>query len=219
MQKRVENGLVRQWSNQRQHEHWRFRLFLWRWRVRRVGWLQAMLRDETNHAQPVASIFGRFLEKEVLEEKGGLCEEQTHSRWPSIEKCACLKGSRAQKSFTRLFGRMGSIRSSWHSLRRGRFFFFFLRIDTSLLRAACWTLASGMRLASQVKFQCGEIRKFDWCCEIQSEAGALSGSRFQSKRGVISCGAIYTVMDVRHRSSQVSSPTAVHGAFLHSQQH
>ena len=28
--------------------------------------------------------------------------------------------------------------------------------------------------------------------------------------GVISCGAIYTVMDVRHRSSQVSSPTTVH---------
>ena len=50
--------------------------------------------------------------------------------------------------------------------------FFFLRIDTSLLRAACWTMASRMRLANHVKFQCGESRKFDWCCEIPSESGA-----------------------------------------------
>ena len=33
-----------------------------------------MLRDETNHAQPLAAIFGRFLDKDVLEESGGLCE-------------------------------------------------------------------------------------------------------------------------------------------------
>ena len=33
-----------------------------------------MLRDETNHAQPLAAIFGRFLGKEDQEEKGGLCE-------------------------------------------------------------------------------------------------------------------------------------------------
>ena len=39
-----------------------------------------------------------------------------------------------------------------------------------------------MRLANHVKFQFGEIRKFDWCCEILSEAGAPCGSRFQSKR-------------------------------------
>ena len=32
-----------------------------------------MLRNETNHAQPLAAIFVRF-KKEVLEEKGGLCE-------------------------------------------------------------------------------------------------------------------------------------------------
>ena len=62
--------------------------------------------------------------------------------------------------------------------------FFFLRNDTSLLRAACWTMVSGMRLANHVKFQCGEIRKFDWCCEILSEAGAPCGSRFQSKRAL-----------------------------------
>ena len=53
--------------------------------------------------------------------------------------------------------------------------FFFLRIDTSLFRSACWTLASGMRLEVHVKSQCGEIRKFDWCCEIR---------RFHSKRAL-----------------------------------
>ena len=30
---------------------------------------------------------------------------------------------------------------------------FFLRVDTSLLCAACWTMTSGMRLANHVKFQ------------------------------------------------------------------
>ena len=59
-----------------------------------------------------------------------------------------------------------------------------MRIDTSLLRAACWTMASGMRLANHMKFQCGEIRKFDLCCEILSEAGAPCESRFQSKRAL-----------------------------------
>ena len=42
--------------------------------MRRVGWLQAMLRDEPNHAQPLAAIFGRCMGKEVLEVKGGVCE-------------------------------------------------------------------------------------------------------------------------------------------------
>ena len=63
-------------------------------------------------------------------------------------------------------------------------FFFFLRIDTSLLRAACRTLASVVRLANHVKFRCGESRKFDWCCEIPPETGAPCGSRFQSKRAL-----------------------------------
>ena len=96
--------------------------------------------------------------------------EQTRLRWPSIETCTCLKESLAKRSFTRLFGRMVFSRSSLHSLERGRVF---LRLYTSLLRAACWTMASGTRLANHVKFQCGENRKFDWCCEILSEAGAL----------------------------------------------
>ena len=43
-----------------------------------------------------------------------------------------------------------------------------------------------MRLANHVKFQCGEIRKFDWCCEILSEAGAPCGSRFRLK-GALRC--------------------------------
>ena len=61
--KTVENGRVRQWSNQRRHEHWRIPLVSVEVVVRRVGWLQAMLRDETNHAQLLAAILGRFLGK------------------------------------------------------------------------------------------------------------------------------------------------------------
>ena len=59
--KTVENGRVRQWSNQWLHEHWWIPLVSVEVAVRRVGWLQAMLRDET--------IFVRFLWKDVLEEK------------------------------------------------------------------------------------------------------------------------------------------------------
>ena len=56
------------------------------------------------------------------------------------------------------------------------------RIDTSLLRAACWTMASGMRLERHVKAQCGEACKVDWCCEILSESGVHCGLRFWSKK-------------------------------------
>ena len=56
------------------------------------------------------------------------------------------------------------------------------RIDTSLLRAACWTMASGMRLERHVKAQCGETCKVDWCCEILSEVGVPCGLRFRSKK-------------------------------------
>ena len=55
--KTVENGRVRQWSSQRLHEHWRIPPVSVEVAVTRVGWLQAMLRDETNHAQPLAEIF------------------------------------------------------------------------------------------------------------------------------------------------------------------
>ena len=33
-----------------------------------------MLRDEANHAQALAAVFGRFLGRDVLEKDGGLCE-------------------------------------------------------------------------------------------------------------------------------------------------
>ena len=119
----------------------------------------------------------RFLDdswvKRFLRRRVDCVREQTRVLWPSTVMCTCLKESRAQRSHMRLLGRMVFLsRSSWHSLRRGSFFF----------RAACWTLASGMRLANHVKFQCGESRKFDWCCEIPSDTGAPCGT-------VISCGA------------------------------
>ena len=56
------------------------------------------------------------------------------------------------------------------------------RMDTSLLRAACWTMASGMKLEKHVKAQCGEACKVDWCCEILSESGVPCGPRFRSKK-------------------------------------
>ena len=57
----LENGRVRQWSNQRLHEHWRLPLVSVEVALRRVGWLQTMLRDETNHAQPLAEIYWTIL--------------------------------------------------------------------------------------------------------------------------------------------------------------
>ena len=45
-------------------------------------------------------------------------------------------------------------------------------------------MASVMRLGILVKVQCGETLKFDWRCEILSEAGAPCGYRFQSKRAL-----------------------------------
>ena len=65
---------MRQWSNQRLDGHWRIPLVPVEVAVRRVGWLHTMLRDEKSHAQPLAAIFGRFLVKDVLEEKERLCE-------------------------------------------------------------------------------------------------------------------------------------------------
>ena len=73
-----------------------------------------------------------------------------------------------------------------------------MRLDTSLLRADCWTMASGMRLASRVNFQCGEIRKFDWCCEILLEAGAPCGSHLSAERSL-------EVSSVSEQSSVFSS--------------
>ena len=58
------------------------------------------------------------------------------------------------------------------------------RMDTSLLRAACWTMASGMKLEKHVKALCGDDCKVDWCCEILSESGIPCGLRFRSKKAL-----------------------------------
>ena len=107
--------------------------------------------------------------------------EQNNSRWPSIETCTCLNLSRAQRELHEALRKDG-FQSLFVAQSEAREVFF--RIDMSVHRAACWTVASGMRLANHVKFQCAKIRKFGWCCEILSEGVALCGSRFQSKRAL-----------------------------------
>ena len=105
--------------------------------------------------------------------------ERIRLRWRFIGTCICLRESLAQRSFTRLFGRMVFNRSSYSDRKRGK------RFDewtTSLLRAACWTMASGMKLEKHVKALCGEDCKVDWCCEILSESGVPHGLRFRSNK-------------------------------------
>ena len=119
--------------------------------------------------------------KDVLEEKGGLCEG-AHPFAVAFHRdvylCEGVTGTEEPYEALRRDGFQSLFvakSEAWEA---------FLRIDTSLLRAACSTMASRMRLASHVKAQRGEIRKFDWCCEILSEAGGPCGSRFQSKRAL-----------------------------------
>ena len=112
--KTVGNGRVRQWSNQRLTRA--LAIPLVSVAVRGVGWLQAMLRDETSHAQPLAAIFGRFLGKEVFEEKGGLCDvylfeavtgtEELYQLWKDGFQSLFVAQSEAREVFcelTRLF--------------------------------------------------------------------------------------------------------------------
>ena len=106
--------------------------------------------------------------------------ERIHWRWRFIGTCTCLRVSLARRSFARLFGKRVFSRSSCHNHKQA--WEAFQRIDTSLLRAACWTMASGMRLERHVKAQCGETCKVDWCCEILSEVGVPCGLRFRSKK-------------------------------------
>ena len=179
--KTVENGRVRQWSNQQSHEHWRILVVSVEVAVRRVGWLQAMLRDEMNHAQPLAAIFGRFLWK-VLEEKGGLCEGANPFAVAFHRDAYSFEGVTGTEELYEALRKDG-FQSLFvaQSAERGRFFFkanLHVSSSSSLLDNG----PQGVRLANHVKFQCGEIRKFDWCCEILSEAGAPCGSRFQSKK-------------------------------------
>ena len=111
---------------------------------------------------------------------GKRCEGANSLLWPSIETCTCGKESRAQRSFMVLFGRMVHSRSWWHSLRR-RSFFFFLRIDTSLLRAGPESSIGVVRFRRRLE--------------------PLVDPVFNRKepRGVISCGECYMVMEVRRR--------------------
>ena len=149
--------------------------------MRRVDWLQAMLRDETSHAQPLAAIFGRFLGIGVLRRRGGLCEGANPFA-VAFHRDGCLfegvtgteepHEALRKDGFQSLFVAQSEV---WEA---------FLRIDTYLLHAACFTMASGIRFASHMKAQCGETRKFDWCCEVMSETGPPFGSRFQSKRAL-----------------------------------
>ena len=150
--KTVEDGRVRQWSNQRLHEHWRIPPFSVEVAVRRIGWLKAMLRDEANHAQALAAVFGRFLGRDVLEKDGGLCEGRIRLRWRSIGTCICLRESLGTEELYEALRKNGfqslfvSQSEAWEALQR---------MDTSLLRAACWTMASGMKLEKHVKALCG----------------------------------------------------------------
>ena len=147
--KMVENGRVRQWPNQRLHEHLRIPPVSVEVAVRRFGWLQAMLRDETNHAQPLAAIVGRFLGKDVLEGNGGLCEGANPFAVALHRDVFLFEGVTGTELFEALR------KNGFHSLfviqsdaREA-----FLRFHTSLLRSACWTMASGMRLELHVKSQ------------------------------------------------------------------
>ena len=177
--KTVEDGRVRQWSNQRLHEHRRIPPFSVEVAVRRIGWLKAMLRDEANHAQALAAVFGRFLGRDVLEKDGGLCEganpfavafHRDVYLFEGVTGTEELYEALQKDGFQSLFVLQSE---AWEALQR---------MDTSLLRAACWTMASGMKLETHVKAQCGEACKVDWCCEILSESGVPCGLRFRSKK-------------------------------------
>ena len=179
--KTLEDGTVRQWSNQRLHEHWRIPPVSVEVAVKRIGWLKAMLRDEANHTLALAAICGRFLGRDVLEEKGGLCEGANPFAVAFHRDVYLLQGVTGTEELCEALRKVGfqslfvSQSEAWEALQR---------IDTSLLRAACWTMASGMRLERHVKAQCGETCKFDWCCEILSEYGVPCGSRFRSKKAL-----------------------------------
>ena len=107
--------------------------------------------------------------------------EQTRLRLPSIGTFFLLEGVTGTEELYEALRKDGfeSLFVSQSDSREA-----FLRIDTSLLRSACWTMASGMRLELHVKSQCGETRQFDWCCEIPLDTGAPCGFRFQSKRAL-----------------------------------
>ena len=161
--------------------NWRIPPFSVEVAVRRIGWLKAMLRDEANHAQALAAVFGRFLGRDVLEKDGGFCEganpfavafHRDVYLFDGVTGTEELYEALRKNGFQSLFV---SQSEAWEALQR---------MDTSLLRAACWTMASGMKLEKHVKAQCGEACKVDWCCEIWSESGVPCGLRFRSKKAL-----------------------------------
>ena len=182
--KTVEDGRVRQWSNQRNHEHWRIPPFTVEVAVRRIGWLKAMLRDEANHAQALAAVFGRFLGREVLQKDGDLCEGANPFAVAFHRDVYLFEGVTGTEELYEALRKNGfqslfvSQSEAWEALQR---------MDTSLLRAACWTMASGMKLEKHVKALCGDDGKVDWCCEILSESGVPCGLRFRSKKKALRC--------------------------------
>ena len=116
--------------------------------------------------------------KEVLKEKGGLCEGANPFAVAFHRDVYLFEGVTGTEELSEALRRDG-FESLFVAESEAREVF--LRIDTSLLCAACWTMASGMRLANHVKFQCGEVRKFDWCREILSGIGPLVDPVFNRK--------------------------------------
>ena len=133
-----------------------------------------MLRDEANHAQALAAVFSRFLGRDVLEKDGGLCEGANPFAVAFHRDVYLFEGVIGTEELHEALRKSGfqslfvSQSEAWEALQR---------MDTSLLRAACWTMASGMKLEKHVKALCGEDCKVDWCCEILSESGVTCGLR------------------------------------------
>ena len=99
-----------------------------------------MLRDEANHAQALAEVFGRFLGREVLEKDGGLCEGANPFAVAFHRDVYLFKGVTGTEELYEVLRKNGfqslfvSQSEAWEALQQ---------IDTSLLRAACWTMALG----------------------------------------------------------------------------
>ena len=172
-----------------------------------------MLRDETNHAQPLAAIIGRFLVKDVLEENGRLCEGANPIAVAFHRDVYLIEGVTGTEELREAL-RTDGFQSL--SVAQSEAWKAFLRIDTSLLRAACWTVASGMRLASHVKAQSstGVVR---FCRRLEP----LVDPVFQSKRA-LRCHQMRSKLHGHGRQTSVFSSVITNycpGAALRSHLH
>ena len=119
--------------------------------------------------------------RDVLEKDGGLCEGANPFAVAFHRDVYLFEGVTGTKELYEALRKNGfqshfvSQSEAWEALQR---------MDTSLLRAACWTMASGMKLEKHVKALCGDDCKVDWCCEILSESGVPCGLRFRSKKAL-----------------------------------